>query len=36
MLAKVHNIKLSEVSPARVQEWKKSFLIKAGTDPLRL
>jgi integrase len=35
-LGKVHEIKLAEVTPARVQEWKQSFLIKAGSDPLSL
>jgi integrase len=35
-LTQVRNIKLSEVSPARVQEWKQSVLTKAGTDSLAL
>jgi hypothetical protein len=35
-LDKVHYIKLAEVTPARVQRWKQSFLAKAGTDPLAL
>jgi hypothetical protein len=35
-LTRVRNIKLSEVSPARVQEWKQSVLTKAGTDSLAL
>jgi len=33
-LGKVHGIKLAEVTPARVQQWKQSFLTKAGSDPL--
>jgi integrase len=35
-LGKVHGIKLTEVTPARVQQWKQSFLAKAGNDPLTL
>jgi integrase len=35
-LASVHNIKLAEVTPARVQEWKRSFVAKAGTDAIAL
>jgi integrase len=35
-LGKVHSIKLAEVTPARVQQWKQSFLAKAGNDPLAL
>jgi integrase len=35
-LAKVHGVKLAEVTPARVEEWKRSFLAKAGSDPLAL
>jgi len=33
-LTEVHGIKLKEVTPARVQAWKRSFLAKAGTDAL--
>jgi hypothetical protein len=33
-LEKVHSVKLAEVTPARVQEWKRSFLASAGNDPL--
>jgi hypothetical protein len=35
-LDKVHGIKLAKVTPARVQQWKQSFLAKAGNDPLAL
>jgi hypothetical protein len=27
---------LAEMTPARVQEWKRSFLVNAGSDPLSL
>ena len=29
-LAKVHGIRLSEITPAKIQEWKQSFLATAG------
>jgi integrase len=32
-LAKVHAVRLVDVSPARVHEWKQSFLARAGTAP---
>jgi integrase len=35
-LTKVHAVKLEEVTPARVEEWKRSFLAKAGSDPMAL
>jgi len=35
-LEKVHSIKLAEMTPSRVQEWKLSFLATAGIDPLEL
>ncbi len=35
-LEKVHNMKLTEVTPARVEEWKRSFLARAGLDPVAL
>jgi integrase len=35
-LTKVHSVKLAEVTPARVQEWKRSFSANAGRDPLAL
>jgi integrase len=31
---KVNAIRLSEITPARIQEWKKSFLTKAKQDPI--
>ena len=34
-LAKINAIRLSEVTPARVQEWKRTFIAKAGDDPLK-
>src|SRR5689334_3050933 len=33
-LAKVHAVKLAEVTPARVQEWKRAFLAQAESDTL--
>ena len=33
-LAKVHSVELSKIAPAKVQEWKQSFLAAAGDDPL--
>jgi integrase len=35
-LSKVHAISLAEVTPARVQEWKRSFLARAGSDAAAL
>jgi hypothetical protein len=35
-LAKVHAIELSKITPAKIQEWKQSFLAAAGNDPLFL
>jgi hypothetical protein len=35
-LTKVHAVKLEEVTPARVEEWKRSFLAKAGSDAMAL
>jgi hypothetical protein len=35
-LTKVHAVELSEVTPAKIQEWKQSFLTVAGNDPLAL
>ena len=35
-LAKVHAIELSKITPAKIQEWKHSFLAAAGNDPLAL
>jgi integrase len=33
-LEKLHDVKLSVLSAAAVQEWKRSFLARAGQDPL--
>jgi hypothetical protein len=35
-LAKVHGVELGKITPARIQEWKQSFLAAAGDDPLAL
>ena len=35
-LTKVHSVHLSDVSPSRVQQWKRSFLAKAGSDPVAM
>src|SRR5258708_5581179 len=35
-LRKVHAIELGKVTPAKIQEWKQSFLATAGNDPLTL
>ena len=35
-LAKVHGIELNKITPAKIQEWKQSFLAAAGDDPLAL
>jgi hypothetical protein len=35
-LASVLQIKLADVTPARVQEWKRSLVAKAGTDAIAL
>jgi integrase len=32
-IAKVNAVKLSKITPAKVQEWKKAFLAKANKDP---
>jgi integrase len=34
-LAKVHPIRLAEVTPTKVQEWKRAFIARAGEDPIR-
>ncbi len=33
-LSKIHAISLADVTPAKVQAWKLSFLAKAGDDPI--
>ena len=35
-LTKVHSVELSRITPAKIQEWKQSFLAAAGNDPLAL
>jgi integrase len=35
-LGKVHSVELSKITPAKIQEWKQSFLVAAGHDPLAL
>jgi integrase len=35
-LNRVHSIPLDEVTTARIQKWKQSFLAKAGSEPLAL
>ena len=35
-VAKIDAIRLADVTPARVQEWKRSFIARAGDDPIRL
>ena len=35
-LAKVHNVELNKITPAKIQEWKQLFLTAAGNDPLAL
>jgi integrase len=34
-LAKVHPIRLADVTPTKVQEWKRAFIARAGEDPIR-
>jgi len=31
----VHSIKLADITPARIQEWKRAFLAKAGGSPAK-
>jgi hypothetical protein len=35
-LTRVHGIELSKIAPVEIQEWKQSFLVAAGDDPLAL
>jgi hypothetical protein len=35
-LAKIHGIHLSEITPAKIREWKQSFLAAVRDDPLAL
>jgi integrase len=32
---KIHAVKLGEITPARIQAWKRDFLARAGDDPLK-
>jgi integrase len=34
-LAQIHAIRLSDISPEKIQRWKVSFLQRAGTDPIK-
>jgi integrase len=34
-IEKVHGIPLVEVTPGRIQEWKRSFLARAGSSPIK-
>jgi len=35
-LAKIHSVELSKITPAKIQEWKQSFLAATGDDPFAL
>ena len=35
-LARVQGVELSKITPAKIQEWKQSFLAGAGDEPLAL
>jgi Phage integrase family. len=35
-IAKVHSVRLSDVTPDKIQKWKVAFLQRAATDPLKL
>jgi integrase len=32
---RIHGVKLGEITPARIQAWKRDFLARAGDDPLK-
>jgi integrase len=34
-LERIHSIRLADVTPARVQAWKRAFIARAGDDPLK-
>jgi integrase len=34
-LRKVHDVKLADITPERVQKWKIGFLRRAGSDPMK-
>jgi hypothetical protein len=33
---RIHSIRLSDVTPEKIQAWKRKFLARAGDDPLKL
>jgi integrase len=35
-LERIHAVRLDAITPARVQEWKRAFLARAGKDPVAL
>jgi integrase len=35
-LTKVHSVHLADITPSRVQEWRRSFVAKAGSDPIAM
>jgi integrase len=35
-LERIHAIKLADVTPYKIQAWKREFLARAGTDPVKL
>jgi integrase len=35
-IEKLHAIKLADLTPSRVQAWKRDFLARAGSDPVKL
>jgi integrase len=34
-LERVHAIRLADVTPVKVQEWKRAFIARAGNDPIK-
>jgi integrase len=35
-IARIHAVLLADISPAKVQKWKREFLGRAGADPMKL
>jgi integrase len=35
-IEKIHAIKLADVTPFRIQSWKREFIARAGSDPVKL
>jgi integrase len=35
-IGKVHAVRLADITPAKVQKWKRDFLARAGSDPVKL